>query len=155
MRESDYPSRHEYARVDECDPLPIRGATRRAAASRPGEVSRNSTSILRISRMASPRFGKTSRQDGSSGFRARGWPSSRGHGRPQLQWRVDHVERLESASGAADGDVAVVENPAWQCLIDIDAFDLVHVHFDRFPANQASLEDDAAIGDGDFSSPSA
>jgi hypothetical protein len=63
--------------------------------------------------------------------RQQGQPSPRGHGRTQLQRRVDHVERLESASRAADREIAVVEKPAEQRLIDIDALDLVHVHFDR------------------------
>ncbi len=60
---------------------------------------------------------------------------------------------LEAYTDAADGDVAVIQQPAEDRLIDIDAFDLVHVHFDRLAADETLLVDYSAIGHFDFGRP--
>ena len=62
-------------------------------------------------------------------------------------------ERLEPRAGAADGDVAVVEKTAEQRLVDVDALDLVHVHLGGVAPDEAALQDDAAVGDGDLGGP--
>ena len=56
---------------------------------------------------------------------------------------VDQPERLEAGAGAADGDVAVVEEAAEQRLVDVDALDLVHVHLGGVAPDEAALQDDA------------
>jgi len=76
--------------------------------------------------------------------------SGGGHGSPQFQRRIDQAESRKTASGAPDCDIAVVKQPAGQGLIDIDAFNLLHVHLDGGPAYKTTLQDDAAIGDSDF-----
>src|SRR5580692_7046849 len=63
----------------------------------------------------------------------------------QPQRRIDGFQPLERAADAAHGDVAVVEQPPKQRLIDVDALDLLHVHLDGMPADQAAFENDAAI----------
>src|SRR5579883_2335002 len=76
--------------------------------------------------------------------------SARRNRAPQFERRVDLADRLERAPGAADRDIAVVENAPKQRLVDIDAFDLLHVHLDRVAADEAALENDAAVGHRDF-----
>src|ERR1700722_11072259 len=132
--------------------MPRRSRFSQSGIPRAARLSNSGALLTDATTRRRPAEAGQKRDDGNL---ATGRRSPCGHGRTQLQWRVDHVERLETASRAADRDVAVVEKPAEQCLIDVDAFDLIHVHFDRMPANQASLEDDAAIGDGYFRSPSA
>jgi len=42
------------------------------------------------------------------------------------------------------------ERTGAQRLIDIDAFNLLHIHLDGGPTYKTTLQDDAPIGDGDF-----
>jgi len=49
----------------------------------------------------------------------------------QFQWRVIMWSGSKVLPVPRIRDIAVVEKPGEQGLIDIDAFDLVHVHFDR------------------------
>ena len=49
-----------------------------------------------------------------------------------------------------DDDIAVVEQATEDALVDVDALHLIHVHLDGVPVDEAALEDDPAIGDGDF-----
>src|SRR5690242_9306710 len=80
-------------------------------------------------------------------------PSPRGHSVAEGERRVDAPQRLDAVASAANDDVAIVENAAEDRLIDIDALDLVHVHFDRVAADEAGLVDDAAVGHVDLSRP--
>src|SRR6516164_5834163 len=50
---------------------------------------------------------------------------------------TDIADRLEAAAGAAHNDCAIAENATEQRLVDIDALDLVAVHLDRVPGEQA------------------
>jgi len=76
--------------------------------------------------------------------------SGGGHRSPQFQRRIDQAESCKTASGTPDCDIAVVEQAAGQRLIDIDALDLLHVHFDRGPTYKGTLQDDAAIRNSNF-----
>src|SRR5579883_2081899 len=77
-------------------------------------------------------------------------PLPRGDGRPQLERRIDLAYRLESAARSAHGDIAVIEDSPEQALVDVDALDFLHVHLDRMAADEAFLENDAAVGHRDF-----
>ena len=50
-------------------------------------------------------------------------------------------------------DVAVIQQPAENRLVDVDALDFVHVHFDRVPFDEAFLVHDTPVGDVDFDCP--
>jgi hypothetical protein len=79
--------------------------------------------------------------------------SAGGHRCPQLQRCIDHAEIFKTAPGAVDRDIAVVEEAADQRLIDVDAFNFLHVHLDGVPTYKTTLQDDAAISDGNFGRP--
>src|SRR6185437_2043503 len=68
----------------------------------------------------------------------------------ELERPRDQAQRLEARAGAADQNVAIVENAAGHRLVHMDAFDLVHVHLERVPADETVLVDDAAFGDRHF-----
>src|SRR6185312_8071283 len=80
-------------------------------------------------------------------------PSPRGHGIAEGERRIDPAQRLDAVAGAANDDVAIVEDAPEDRLIDIDALDFVHVHFDRVAADEAGLVNDAAVGHVDLSRP--
>ena len=71
----------------------------------------------------------------------------------ELERRVDLAKRLQAGAGAAHGDVAVVEEPAEERLVDVDALDLLDAHLDRVAADEAALEDDPPVGDRDLRGP--
>src|SRR6476646_11395304 len=73
--------------------------------------------------------------------------SAGGHLISKFEGRVDIVQRLDANAGPANGDVAKIEHPSQYRLIDIHAFNLVHVHLNRMPADEAPLVDDAAVSD--------
>src|SRR5215472_14816672 len=63
---------------------------------------------------------------------------------------VGHVaDRFETAAGAAHDDRAIAKDSTEDRLVDIDALDLGAVHFERVPAQQSGLVDDAIVGDGE------
>jgi hypothetical protein len=51
---------------------------------------------------------------------------------------VDIAQWLKSGAGATNGHVAIVDEPSENALIDVDTFDLVHVHFYRMPLDEAA-----------------
>ena len=46
------------------------------------------------------------------------------------------LERREAGAGAADDDVAIVEQAAEQRLVDVDALDLLDAHLDGVAADE-------------------
>src|SRR5947209_7961301 len=64
----------------------------------------------------------------------------------QLQRMVDAAQRLNRLAGAANDDVAIIEQAARDALDDVDALDLVHMHLDRAAMNKTGLVDDPPVG---------
>ena len=62
---------------------------------------------------------------------------------------ADRLHRLERAASAAHHQRAVAEDAAEDALVDIDALDLGPIHFNGMAGEDAALEDDALVGDGD------
>src|SRR5450631_4801046 len=79
--------------------------------------------------------------------------SARCHVVAEIERGADAVQRLPAFAGTVNGDVAVVQQPAENRLVDIDAFHLVHVHFDRVPLDEAALVYDAPVGHVDLGGP--
>src|SRR5690348_2575068 len=69
--------------------------------------------------------------------------------------RIHVGERLDTDAHASDDDVAVVEDAAEDRLVDVDALDLVEMHLDGAPADEAALVDDAAVGHRNLGCPAA
>ena len=59
---------------------------------------------------------------------------------------ADIANRLEAAPGAAHDDRAIAEDAAEERLVDVHALDLVAVHLNRMPREQAGLVDHAVVG---------
>ena len=68
----------------------------------------------------------------------------------QLDRACDGAQRFETLAGAEDRHGAVVEHAPEDRLIDLDALDLVHVHFVGLPLDQTGLVDDPPVGDCDL-----
>src|SRR5665213_1313265 len=79
--------------------------------------------------------------------------SARGNVIAELDRLRDAPQRLQAGARAAHQDVAVAKEAAGDRLVDIDALHLVHVHLNGMAAEEAVLEDDATVGDGDFGRP--
>src|SRR5262245_21521636 len=79
--------------------------------------------------------------------------SAGGHLISEFKRRVDIVERFDSDAGSANDDVAIIQHPSENRLIDIDAFNLVHIHLNRMPTDETPFVDDAAVGHIDFRGP--
>src|SRR5262245_52773463 len=72
---------------------------------------------------------------------------------PEFERRIDYCAAARSDTGPANGDVSIIKHPSENRLIDIDAFNLVHVHLNGMSADEAPLIDDAAVGHVDFRGP--
>src|SRR5262245_35740116 len=73
----------------------------------------------------------------------------------EFERRVDIVQRFDPDTSPANDDVAIIKHSSENRLIDIDAFNLVHVHLNRMPTDEAPLIDDAAVGHVDFRGPAS
>src|SRR5471030_1877921 len=79
--------------------------------------------------------------------------SARGDGVADAD-RIGHVaEILDALAGAAHANRAVTQQPPHERLDDIDRLDLVHVHLDRIAPQEATLVDDAMVGDRELGDP--
>jgi hypothetical protein len=63
---------------------------------------------------------------------------------------ADSPEGLYPRAGAMYDDVTEVEHSAKYALFDVDAFDLVEVHFNGASPHETDLAHDPLIGDGDL-----
>ena len=105
---------------------------------------------------SSPRVAQASRR---ADFRS----LFRGDRVAQRQRRRDAMQMLMPADRVVGGPASppvpmtctrtVVEDPAQDRLVDIHRCDLVHVHLDGVPGDEASLVDHAPIGDRDLGGP--
>jgi hypothetical protein len=64
----------------------------------------------------------------------------------EFKRRIDIVQRFNPDTGPANGDVAIIEHPSKNRLVDINALNLVHIHLNRMPTDETPLVDDAAVG---------
>src|SRR5215475_2766202 len=69
-----------------------------------------------------------------------------GHMVAEFDRRIDVLERFDSDAHAANDDIAIAEDATDNRLLDVDALDLVHLHFDRAAADEAALVNDTSVG---------
>ena len=73
----------------------------------------------------------------------------------EFERMVNLANRLPALARTVDSNVAVVQQTREEVLLDVNAFNLVHVHFDGASVHEPSLVDHPPIGHGDFYRPPA
>src|ERR1700730_3752439 len=73
---------------------------------------------------------------------------ARGDVAAERQGMPDIADRLQTPSGATNNNRSIPEDAAEDRLIDVDALDLISVHFDGMAGEQTLLVDNAAVCHG-------
>ena len=68
----------------------------------------------------------------------------------EFERMINLANRLLALARAMDSNVAVVQQTREEVLLDVNAFNLVHVHFNGVSVDQTPFVDYSTIGHGDF-----